>query len=53
VSLFAYPNEPAADPEKIEQLPPDASDEEWATLLKHTRHRGFGPGDAVVTAGAA
>jgi CRP/FNR family transcriptional regulator, cyclic AMP receptor protein len=29
----------------------DASDEEWATLLEHTRYRRFGPGDAVLTAG--
>jgi len=31
----------------------DASEEEWATLLAHTRTRRFGPGDAIVTAGAA
>ena len=30
----------------------DASDEEWATLLAHTRNRRFSPGDAIVTAGA-
>ena len=30
----------------------DVSDEEWATLLHHTRYRRFGPGDVVVTAGA-
>jgi CRP/FNR family cyclic AMP-dependent transcriptional regulator len=52
VSFFAYPNEPPAAAEEVEQLLPDASDEEWATLLKHTRHRSFVPGDAVVTAGA-
>jgi hypothetical protein len=52
VSFFAYPNEPPAAPEEIEQLLPDASDEEWATLLEHTRHRSFGPGEAVGTAGA-
>jgi CRP/FNR family cyclic AMP-dependent transcriptional regulator len=52
VSFFAYPNEPPAASAEIEQLLPDASDEEWATLLKHTRRRSFGPGDAVVTAGA-
>lgn len=33
-------------------MPADASEEEWATLLEHTRYRRFGPGDAVVTAGA-
>jgi CRP-like cAMP-binding protein len=52
VSFFAYPNETPASSEQIEQLLPDASDDEWATLLKHTRRRRFGPGDAVVTAGA-
>ena len=31
----------------------DASEQEWATLLAHTRTRRFGPGDAIVTAGAA
>ena len=31
----------------------DASDEEWATLLAHTRNRRFSPGDAIVTAGAS
>lgn len=51
MSFFSYPNEPTATGE-IEQLLPDASDDEWAALLKHTRRRSFGPGDAVVTAGA-
>jgi CRP-like cAMP-binding protein len=52
VSFFAYPNEPPAAAAEIEQLLPDATDEEWAILLKHTRHRSFNPGDAIVTAGA-
>jgi CRP/FNR family transcriptional regulator, cyclic AMP receptor protein len=52
VSFFAYPNEQPAEPEPIEQLLPDASDAEWATLLKHTLHRSFAAGDDVVTAGA-
>ena len=52
MSFFAYPGEPPASSGEIEQLLPDASDDEWATLLKHTRRRSFGPGDAVVTAGA-
>lgn len=30
----------------------DASDEEWAILLKHVRYRQFSPGDTVVTAGS-
>lgn len=52
MSFFAYPNQPPAPAEEIEQLLPEASDEEWAILLKHTRHRSFRSGDAVVTAGA-
>jgi CRP/FNR family transcriptional regulator, cyclic AMP receptor protein len=52
VSFFSYPNEPTVTTGEIEQLLPDASDEEWAALLKHTRRRSFSPGDAVVTAGA-
>jgi CRP/FNR family transcriptional regulator, cyclic AMP receptor protein len=52
VSFFAYPNEPPALAAEIEQLLPEAADEEWAILLKHTRHRSFRSGDAVVTAGA-
>lgn len=52
MSFFDYPNELPASSGEVEQLLPNASDEEWATLLKHTRHRSFGPGDAVVTAGA-
>jgi CRP-like cAMP-binding protein len=30
----------------------DATEDEWAMLLGHTRYRRFGPGDVVVTAGA-
>jgi CRP/FNR family transcriptional regulator, cyclic AMP receptor protein len=52
VSFFDYPNEPSAAPPPVELLLADASDEEWATLLSHTRYRRFGPGDDVVTAGA-
>ncbi len=52
MSFFDYPNEPPASAGEVEHLLPDASDDEWATLLKHTRYRRFGPGDAVVTAGA-
>jgi len=51
VSFFDYPNEPPASPRHVEQLLPGASDEDWATLLKHTRYRFFGAGDAVVAAG--
>ncbi len=51
MSFFDYPNEPPAASGNVDLLLADASDEEWATLLEHTRHRRFGPGDAVVTAG--
>jgi CRP/FNR family cyclic AMP-dependent transcriptional regulator len=51
VSFFDYPNEPPAPSGNVDLLLADASDEEWATLLEHTRYRRFGPGDAVVTAG--
>ena len=52
MSFFDYPNEPPASSGTPELLLADASDEEWATLLRHTRYRRFGPGDEVVTAGA-
>ena len=51
MSFFDYPNEPPASSGNDGLLLADASDEEWATLLAHTRHRRFGPGDAIVTAG--
>jgi len=53
VSFFDYPNEPPASAGNDGLLLADASDEEWATLLAHTRNRRFSPGDAIVTAGAA
>ena len=52
MSFFDYPNETPAPPSSADQLLADASEEEWATLLEHTRYRRFGPGDAVMTAGA-
>lgn len=52
MSFFDYPNETPSAPGHVEQLLADASEEEWATLLGHTRYRRFEPGDAVVTAGA-
>lgn len=52
MSFFDYPNETPAPSRPADQLLADASEEEWATLLEHTRYRRFGPGDAVVTAGA-
>ena len=36
----------------MESLLADATDEEWATLLAHTRYRRFEPGEVIVTAGA-
>ncbi len=51
MSFFDYPNEPPGSSGNVDLLLADASDEEWATLLGHTRYRRFGPGDAVVTAG--
>jgi CRP/FNR family transcriptional regulator, cyclic AMP receptor protein len=50
VSFFDYPNE-APTTGKVDVLLADASDDEWATLLEHTRYRRLGPGDAIVTAG--
>lgn len=52
MSFFDYPNQPPASSGTAELLLADASDEEWATLLRHTSHRRFNPGDEVVTAGA-
>ena len=52
MSFFDYPNEPPASPGTSQLLLADASDEEWATLMHHTRYRRFGPGDVVVTVGA-
>ena len=52
MSFFDYPNEPPAASGTSELLLADASDEEWATVLHHTRYRRFNPGDEVLTAGA-
>ena len=52
MSFFDYPNEPPASSGTSQLLLADASDEEWATLMHHTRYRRFGPGDVVVTVGA-
>jgi CRP-like cAMP-binding protein len=51
VSFFDYPNEQPAASGQVEQLLADASEEDWATLLRHTRYRRFSPGEVVVTAG--
>jgi CRP/FNR family cyclic AMP-dependent transcriptional regulator len=53
VSFFDYPNESPASSGNDGLLLADASDEEWKTLLAHTRNRRFSPGDAIVTAGAS
>jgi len=52
VSFFDYPGEPA-EPRDTARLLADATDQEWAVVLKHTRYRRFSPGDAVVEAGAS
>jgi CRP/FNR family cyclic AMP-dependent transcriptional regulator len=52
VSFFNYPNEPvSSSPGNVDVLLADASDEDWATLLEHTRYRRFDPGGTVVMAG--
>jgi CRP/FNR family transcriptional regulator, cyclic AMP receptor protein len=51
VSFFDYPNEPPASSGPPELLLADASDQEWATLLQHTRYRRFNSGDAIITVG--
>lgn len=49
MSFFDYPGEPPALLGEAEYFLSDASDKEWATLLAHTRHRWFSPGDAVIS----
>jgi CRP-like cAMP-binding protein len=52
VSFFDYPSQPPSTSSRVELLLGDASDEEWAILLKHVRYRQFNPGDTVMTAGS-
>ena len=52
MSFFDYPNESPAPGGNVDTLLADATEDEWAMLLGHTRYRRFGPGDVVVTAGA-
>ena len=52
MSFFDYPGEPPAARDTARLLS-DATDQEWAVVLKHTRYRRFAPGDAVVEAGAS
>lgn len=52
MSFFDYPGEPRTPLGDADYFLPDASDEEWATLLAHTRHRWFSAGDAVISARA-
>ncbi|HEX4829903.1 MAG TPA: cyclic nucleotide-binding domain-containing protein [Trebonia sp.] len=51
-SFFDYPDQSPAAPAKVELLLGDATDDEWAVLLRHGRDRRFGPGDTVVTMGS-
>lgn len=51
MSFFDYPGEPPAAQQAVRLLA-DATDAEWAAVVKHTRHRRLGPGDTVVMAGA-
>ena len=52
MSFFDYPGEPSAARDTARLLA-DATDQEWAVVLKHTRYRRFGAGEAVVEAGAS
>jgi CRP/FNR family transcriptional regulator, cyclic AMP receptor protein len=52
VSFFDYPGEPPAAARDTARLLADATDQEWAVVLKHTRYRRFGAGDTVLEAGA-
>jgi CRP/FNR family transcriptional regulator, cyclic AMP receptor protein len=52
VSFFDYPNESPASSVNVDTLLADATEEEWATLLAHTRYRRFESGETVVRAGA-
>jgi CRP/FNR family transcriptional regulator, cyclic AMP receptor protein len=52
VSFFDYPGEPPS-PRDTARLLADATDQEWAVVLKYTRYRRFGPGETVVEAGAS
>ena len=49
MSFFDYPSEPAPQLGDADYFLPDATDEEWTTLLAHTRHRWFRAGDAVIS----
>ena len=51
MSFFDYPGEPSA-PRDTVRLLADATDQEWAVVLKHTRYRRFSPGETVLQAGA-
>jgi CRP/FNR family transcriptional regulator, cyclic AMP receptor protein len=51
MSFFDYPNQSPATAGNVDMLLADATDEEWATLLEHTRYRRFDPGEVIMTAG--
>jgi CRP/FNR family transcriptional regulator, cyclic AMP receptor protein len=54
VTFFDYPGTEAATTteEAPEVFLPEASDSDWSVLLRYCRRRRFGPGDAVISAGA-
>jgi CRP-like cAMP-binding protein len=53
VSFFDYPGTEGttATSELADVFLPDASDADWAVLLRHCRRRRFAPGDTVIAAG--
>jgi CRP-like cAMP-binding protein len=55
VSFFDYPGEPAAAAAGggDARLLGEATDEEWAALLKHTQYHRISPGETVIEYGAA
>jgi CRP/FNR family cyclic AMP-dependent transcriptional regulator len=54
MEFFDYPGtgQSAAAEGAPEVFLPEASDSDWSMLLKHCRRHRFGPGEAVITAGA-
>jgi len=51
VSVFEHQGELSGTRDTIRLLA-DASDQEWEVVLRHTRHRRFGPGETVAEVGA-
>jgi hypothetical protein len=50
-SFFDYPTELPAPPARVDYFLADATDDDWAALLGHTRPRWLGAGEAVIRAG--